>query len=139
MNSPLRRLLACACATALAGCAGGEGPARLSVYEQTVRADQRARLGDYRTFSTRRGCPTVSLPEISVLREPAHGRLSFGVGPARYVADKPVSHPCERGRGTASIVYYTPRSGYRGVDDVAYRVRFFSGETQIIRKRLLVR
>jgi hypothetical protein len=126
-------------AAALAGCAQTGPDMSGRVYGQIVASGERARMGDYRTFSTARGCPTVSLPEITVADPPSHGRVAFGVGPAKFVDNKPVVHPCERASGAALIVYYVSDRGYRGLDGLAYRVRYSSGEVELIRKVLTVR
>lgn len=47
--------------------------------------------------------------------------------------------PCARGAQTALIVYYHAAPGYRGLDTLAYRVRYASGETLDIRKRIALR
>ena len=131
-------------ALVLAGCAPQPGDLGASshgsvIYQQEVRSGARARMGDYRTYRTDAACSTASLPQIDVLSGPAHGRVAFGVGPARFVANKPARHRCDRGAGTAAIVYYVANGGYRGLDALSYRVRYRDGETEIVRKRLIVR
>lgn len=125
----------------LAGCAGASPDLSGLVYEQTARAGARVRLGDYRTSSQALRCATISLPEVTVTRQPAHGRVSFATGPARYVPDQ-LGRPedaCARGAQTALIIYYHAAPGYRGLDTLAYRVRYASGETLDIGKRIVLR
>lgn len=131
-----RAICLAALAALLSGCAGQSG--LVYGYAQTARSGTMTRLGDYRTYATA-SCATMSLPQVTILKHPKHGRAEFGVGAARYAPGSPVAHPCDRGRGRATIVSYISDPGYRGPDAITYRVRFADGQTDIIVKELTVR
>lgn len=121
----------------LAACAQGGFDGSTKSYSMTARAGQRTYLGDYRTYDGHMpGCPTTSLPEVTILRSPAHGRVDLATA---LEIRAPASPVCRSVRRSAMAVFYTSERGFRGVDVLEYRVRFANGEVHAVRKFVAVR
>ncbi|MGL4322542.1 MAG: hypothetical protein ACRCTD_00775 [Beijerinckiaceae bacterium] len=135
--------LAIALSFAVAGCVTPQAPGgQISGYQQTVRSGVKTRAGDYFTTTwDGRVCRTRSLPEISILRAPAHGRMTIERGTGQYNPSpgNPVLRPgCVGKYYPALVISYQSSPGYRGEDRGVYRVTFANGETHIFDKTFRV-
>ena len=116
-------------------CAGLLLPAAIAGAQQasTVELERRTSEGREVRLSTEvswdRQCQRQGTPVVTVVAPPASGDI--GTRPASKTVQGNLvgSTSCAGMRMEGVGVYYTPRPGFQGIDEVRYDVRFPNGQT----------
>jgi hypothetical protein len=90
--------------------------------------------------SLNRDCSVRSYAKVRVLKKPANGVIVIkkGTGNPAFAADSAFAH-CNGKSTLGTIVDYTPRSGYSGVETFQFEIVFADGERRVLTPSLTVR
>jgi hypothetical protein len=125
----------------LAGCVATDGSSSLprGGGQFTARPPEGGwtRFGPFSTLN--KNCEVTSVAKVRVIEQPRNGmvRLITASGGPGYSADSAFAH-CNSQRIAGPFLEYHPRSGYRGVDQFRFEVRFKDGERRVFSPTLNV-
>lgn len=98
-------------------------------YRKSVKKDTEVRLIPHSSF---RGECETKKPVIKMLNEPKNGIAKIKSGTRKFrKGGKGRMAKCDGKTGVAAAVFYTPKTGFEGVDRLRYEVTFASGTKNI--------
>lgn len=112
------------CAVVLTGLILLAGPAAAETVDRTVQANTRSAIGGFLGYEVDT-CYRSAIPDVKVRQAPANG--SIQILPHEETLGKETRCPGLKGRGLVYV--YTPKKGFRGMDEVSIDVPWQSTDS----------
>jgi hypothetical protein len=111
-------------AIVLTGLALLAGPASAETVERTVKANARSAIGGFFGYEVDT-CYPSDIPDVKVRQAPGNGTIQ--ILPHEQALGKETACPGKKVRGLVYV--YTPKKGFKGVDELAIDVPWASTDT----------
>lgn len=105
-------------------------------YFRSTKAETETRLMPHTSF---RGDCETKAAVIKILDQPKNGEAKIKTGKRRFPeGGKGNMAKCDGKTGAAAAVFYTPKKGFEGFDQLRYEVTFNSGRKNVVTYRFKV-
>jgi hypothetical protein len=106
--------------------------------QRAVHTGERAPVGYF--YALKPTCEVEMLPEITVLKEPRHGSVSFETGEEYpHYGPSNIRSACNRNPAPGTLLFYQSTAGFEGGDSLQVRVRYPGNHVRTIAFEVSVR